>query len=159
MRAVLGIDPGVRGGLAVLAPGGKVLFVQGFKPEMTQADLVHVVKQGVEALLRFGSDSCFIEKVGFKPGDGGMGAFTFGRVDGLLRGAALAFGLTVREVSPVMWQSRMGCLTGGNKNVSKNKALSLFPDIKITHAIADALLIAEHGRRCLIGRGNEFQTG
>jgi len=31
--------------------------------------------------------------------------------------------------------------------VSKRKAQELFPAIKITHAIADALLIAEYGRR------------
>jgi hypothetical protein len=41
----------------------------------------------------------------------------------------------------------MGCLTKGDKNVSKSRAQELFPSIKVTHAIADALLIAEHNRR------------
>jgi hypothetical protein len=31
--------------------------------------------------------------------------------------------------------------------VSKRKAQELFPGIKVTHAIADALLIAEYNRR------------
>jgi hypothetical protein len=51
------------------------------------------------------------------------------------------------EVSPVKWQKVMGCLSKGDKNVTKAAAQRLFPDIKITHAIADALLIAEYGRR------------
>jgi len=41
----------------------------------------------------------------------------------------------------------MGCLTKGDKNVSKRRAQELFPALKVTHAIADALLIAEFARR------------
>jgi len=41
----------------------------------------------------------------------------------------------------------MGCMTKGDKNVSKRKAQELFPSMKVTHASADALLIAEYGRR------------
>jgi hypothetical protein len=51
------------------------------------------------------------------------------------------------EVSPQKWQKAMGCMTKGDKNVSKAKAQQLFPQLKITHAIADALLIAEYARR------------
>jgi hypothetical protein len=38
-------------------------------------------------------------------------------------------------------------MTKGDKNITKRKAQELFPEIKITHAIADSLLIAEYGRR------------
>jgi len=51
------------------------------------------------------------------------------------------------DVYPMMWQAKMECLTGGNKNVSKHRAQELFPGVRITHAVADALLIAEYGRR------------
>jgi hypothetical protein len=37
--------------------------------------------------------------------------------------------------------------TKGDKNVSKRRAQELFPQLKVTHATADALLIAEYGRR------------
>jgi hypothetical protein len=40
-------------------------------------------------------------------------------------------------------------MSAGNKNVTKTRAAQLFPGVKMTHAIADALLIAEYGRRCL----------
>jgi hypothetical protein len=43
----------------------------------------------------------------------------------------------------------MQCLTKGDKNVSKAAAQRLWPKLKITHANADALLIAEYGRQFL----------
>lgn len=149
MSAVLGIDPGVNGGLAVLSENGVPLHVQAFRPTMTHKELIGHVADASECLIRYASRECFVEKVGFKKGDGGKGANTFGRVDGLLRGAAWALGLEVHDVSPLLWQTRLECLTGGNKNVSKRKAIELFGGrgIKITHAVADALLIAEFGRR------------
>ena len=41
----------------------------------------------------------------------------------------------------------MKCLTKGDKNVSKRKAQELFPGLKITHKIADALVLAKYGQR------------
>ena len=41
----------------------------------------------------------------------------------------------------------MDCLTGGDKNVTKRKAQSLFPWVKVTHAIADSMLLAEYCRQ------------
>jgi len=40
----------------------------------------------------------------------------------------------------------LGCLSKGDKNVTKAKAQEQFPNIKVTHATADALLIALYGR-------------
>ena len=50
------------------------------------------------------------------------------------------------EVSPVKWQTAMGCRTGGDKNVSKAEAQRLWPSLKITHRNADSLLLAEYAR-------------
>lgn len=149
MSAIIGIDPGVKGGLAVLDWNGTPLRVTAFRPDMTHRELVDCVVDASILLRATGGNRCVIEKVGFIKGDGGKGANTFGRVDGLLRGAALALGLDVHDVYPMAWQAGMGCLTGGNKNISKDKALELFGDygFKITHMVADALLIAEYGRR------------
>lgn len=147
MTAVMGIDVGTRGGLAVLRSDGSVDYVQSFYPEMLEAELVNAAKQGLACLVKLGGYQVFIEKVGHIRGDGAQGSFTFGRVDGLLRGAVLASGGRIRDVYPQAWQSRLGCLSGGNKNVTKAKAASLWPTMKMTHAIADALLIAEYGRQ------------
>ncbi len=55
-------------------------------------------------------------------------------------------GALFAHAGAVRWQKEMGCLTKGDKNVTKRRAQELFPTLKITHAIADALLIAEYGR-------------
>jgi hypothetical protein len=59
----------------------------------------------------------------------------------------MAAGIPYDLVLPVKWQTAMSCRTKGDKNVSKARAQQLFPDVKVTHAIADALLIAEFCRR------------
>jgi hypothetical protein len=55
-------------------------------------------------------------------------------------------------VAPKKWQARLNCPTRGDKNISKNLAIKVFPfltDAKgkstITHGTADALLIALYG--------------
>jgi hypothetical protein len=48
-----------------------------------------------------------------------------------------------------VWQGALECLSGGSKNVTKLRAQQLFPGEKVTHGSADALLIAEYGRRRL----------
>jgi len=74
-------------------------------------------------------------------------AFTFGEGYGRLQMALTALGIPYERVRPAAWQKAIGCMTKGDKNVSKRKAQELFPDLKVTHAIADALLIAEYNRR------------
>ena len=74
-------------------------------------------------------------------------AFTFGEGFGWLCMALTAAGIPWRTVRPQAWQKELGCLTKGDKNVSKRKAQALFPELTITHATADALLIAEWLRR------------
>jgi len=167
MIATMGIDPGVSGGLVVLTSNGQVYHAEGFQPGMAQTALVAAVQLGLDRLRTLGSGAeVFIEKVGYiggsgpkcpacgrkKGGDGGQGSNTFGRVDGLLRGAVLMWISEncvgqLHEVAPMFWQAKLECLTGGNKNISKNKAKELWPETRWTHAIADAALIAEYGRR------------
>ena len=61
--------------------------------------------------------------------------------------ALCAATIPYEEVTPQKWQKALGCRTGGDKNVSKARAQALFPLQNITHAIADALLLAEYCRR------------
>jgi len=98
----------------------------------------------------------YVEKVSYKKGDGGKGSFTFGRAYQWPRSCLLAANIKIRNAVPALWQGKLGCMTGGDKNVSKQKAMKLFPTLHaqtaITHATADALLIAEYGRRRLSER-------
>jgi len=152
--AVMGIDPGVSGGVVVLNEYGGVLFLEPIRSRYTYGDVVDVVKRGWGDMKRHQSGMCYLEKVGhIGKKDGRKGLFTFGKITGILAGSVLMAGAQLVEVPPAVWQSKMECLTGGNKDISKQRAIVLFPAWKkqITHATADALLIAEYGRRRLYG--------
>jgi len=141
----VGIDPGLSGGIAALTDNGLVVLAERM-PE-TRRDVMDVFddirgRQPVEGPAR-----AYLEKVHSSPQMGVKSAFTFG--GGYER---VAMGLTAceipfDEITPQRWQLIVGCRTRGDKNVSKRRAQELFPHWKITHAIADALLIAECCRR------------
>lgn len=139
---VLGIDPGKSGGMALLDSSAD-------QPNYTKLS-------GTEAdtamFLRFAHvDFALIEKVHSMPKQGVSSTFTFGQSYGFLRGCLIALGIPFEEVTPRKWQAAMGCLSKGDKNVTKARAQQLFPSVKVTHAIADALLIAEYCRRMRAG--------
>lgn len=138
MRVFIGIDPGIGGGIAIIR-GDEV---QAFSMPRTVADVW-------EELGRWGGEDAIaaLEIVHSSPQMGVKSAFTFGNGYGHLEMALTAAGIRWRGVRPKAWQKEMQCLTGGDKNVSKKRAQQLFPKLKITHAIADALLIAEWLRR------------
>jgi crossover junction endodeoxyribonuclease RuvC len=137
----IGIDPGCSGGVAVLDEFGK--HDRTFKLDGTDADVAGFLLSVAE------SGDCFamVEKVHAMPKQGVTSVFTFGRSLGFIHGLLTAYRVPFEEVSPQRWQKFMECRTKGDKNVSKAKAQQLWPSVKITHANADALLIAEYGRR------------
>lgn len=137
----IGIDPGLSGGIAVIDEGNPFAYPM---PE-TERDLFELLENvvynsGAAPVAR-------IEVVHSSPQMGVKSAFTFGSGYGGLRMALIALKIQFEGVRPQAWQKALGCLTKGDKNVSKRKAQELFPSLKVTHAIADALLIAEYCRR------------
>ena len=154
----IGIDPGKGGGIAVLDDERDPAACACKMPE-TERDLWDFICAQNPSVV--GRIHAFVEKVQAAPapvrdaaGDvqgfarmGAKSAFTFGQGYGSIRMALVAAGIPFEEVSPIRWQTAMACRTRGDKNVSKARAQQLFPGLKITHAIADALLIAEYGRR------------
>jgi len=144
MRYV-GIDPGKGGGLAALDDEGRVVWVAAMPA--TERDLL-------DALGELGEhrSAAVIEFVRASPQMGVVSAWTFGVGYGGLRMALTATHIPFDEVVPRKWQDAMRCRTGGDKNISKRRAQELFPDVKkITHATADALLLAEYCRRVRTG--------
>jgi crossover junction endodeoxyribonuclease RuvC len=145
---VLGIDPGKSGGLALLREGSESPWTQ--KMPETDRD----VYDAIEAWCYLGPTTAFIEQVNAMPKDARSAAFKFGRSYGLVFGCLIACQVPIERVLPRVWQQKLGCLSGGDKRVTRARAQELFPQVpKITHAIADALLIAEYGRRMLVKQG------
>ena len=138
MISICGIDPGKQGGLA-FKDGNKVQAVSF--STLTQPEIAHKLRE-------FMPEKVYLEKVHSMPGQGVSSVFKFGEGFGHLKGTLDALRIPYELVSPLKWQTSLGCRTGGDKNVSKTKAQQLFPMVtKITHYIADALLIMEYGCR------------
>lgn len=145
MSTILGIDPGKNGAIAWITDGKPCVEKM---PETLQ-DLWGVI-QDIHSDMICSSGAtikAYIEAVHSSPQMGVTSAFTFGQGFGHLEMALTAAGIPFERVTPQKWQKAMGCMTKGNKNVSKARAQELFPQMKVTHATADALLIASYGGR------------
>lgn len=142
---IIGVDPGASGGIAKIH-NGEVVYVK--KMPDTELDLFALFKS-----LNGDDPTVFIERVSAGPNDGKVSAFKFGMNYGSLRMAIIASGFRMLVVTPSKWCGAMGLKRNKNesqtawKNRHKAMAQELFPGVNITHAIADALLIAEYGRR------------
>ena len=134
----IGIDPGKTGGIAVIRDDGP----QAWKMPETRRDLWDLI-------VDLEDRGCFavVEKVHTSPQMGVKSAGTFMQGKGEVLMALTAAGIPFEEIAPGRWQRSMQCLTKGDKNVTKRRAQELFPQLKVTHSIADALLIAEYCRR------------
>ncbi|TXH46903.1 MAG: hypothetical protein E6Q97_28460 [Desulfurellales bacterium] len=136
----IGIDPGASGAIAAICPLG---------PDWIKlCETEHDVSNWLRDISSFDCRA-IIEQVQPMPRAvcGNVPMFKLGCSYGFLRGLLTGYGIKYEAARPQKWQKAMGCLTKGDKNVSKAAAQRLFPDIKITHANADALLIAEYCRR------------
>lgn len=142
MSAVyLGIDPGVSGGIAALSADGDVVLVSKMPERM------HETWRLVSGLAAGGECFAALEFVRSSPQMGVRSVFTFAESYGALGMALVAAGVAFDEVLPRTWQGALDCRTGGDKNITKAKAQMMFPTVRVTHAIADALLLAEFCRR------------
>ncbi len=145
----LGVDPGVSGGLASIHRGGRAC-----------AESMPDTEKGIWKWFKTDSPVyiiAVIEKVGGYVGGHphpGSSMFTFGVSYGGLRMALVAAGIRFEAVTPSVWQKALGVPTktkseskADHKNKLKKFAADLFPELKVTLATADALLLAWYARR------------
>jgi len=141
MRYYLGIDPGKSGACVILSEDLKQVIHLAYN-KVTPHDIAAQIILYREVIVK-----AYFEGVNAMPGQGVSSTFKFGENYGFWRGLLTGLEIPFERVYPLKWQTAMSCRTGGNKNISKARAQELFPKIKVTHAIADALLIAEYCRR------------
>lgn len=137
---ILGIDPGASGGVALVELEGIVQSVVSVS-KMTEAEVARHIEETASVVVMV-----YIERVAARPGQGVSSMFKFGRNYGFYLGALAALRMPVTHVIPYKWQRALGCATKGDKRVTRTRAQELFPKERVTHATADALLIAEYGR-------------
>lgn len=155
---IFGIDPGWKGGIAVINNDGDVLYTTKMAPRgaLIYDDLCHLVSTFDPAIV-------VIEQVGSRKTDARTAAFSFGRN---FEAICLSSELCRRQkeyleffAPPEMWQKPLGVYAlkdkkgkrlnkTDKKNYHKEVAAELFPDFegRITHAIADAMLLAWFGK-------------
>ena len=140
---IIGIDPGASGGIAFNWLGSSFAYKMPETEADVKALLISEIK-GEEAFV-------YMEEVHSMPKQGVKSTFTFGTNYGFLRGLLAGLDIPREFVTPNTWQKAMRCLSKGDKNITKKRAQELFPKLSIIHATADALLIAEYGRRLRAG--------
>lgn len=153
MKAYIGLDPGVNGAAALVDLNGKPVDVLRFSKH-TETDIWNWLNTQCET---YQVQTIQLEYVSSSPKMGVVSAFTFGKGYGRLEGWQVALsrfhGIPIpKPVTPKKWQGAMGCLSAGDKNVTKSRAQKLFPSMNIVHEMADALLIAEYARLLSLGK-------
>ena len=143
----IGIDPGQAGGLAIIDGTGRLIESYCFKKYTYHDICEQLFVLGGEIYKDNSNTRAYIEKVHAMPKQGVSSSFKFGMNYGIVQGLMIALQIPFELVTPQKWMKAMQCMTGGDKNVTKRKAQELFPGHKITHGNADAILIAEYGRR------------
>ena len=134
----LGIDPGKTGGATLLDDNGDIVKKFGFTKKTN-----HDISQWIEEQTKGRKVIAYLERVASSPQMGVVSAFSFGRSYGNLEGFLAGLKIPFDYVTPAVWQRRLGCLSHGDKNITKSRAQRMYPSEKnITHATADSILIA-----------------
>lgn len=165
---ILGIDPGMSGGMVLLDEGGKIMNKYAISKVGKFIDMIRIKNEMRQ--LKYDADHTFLELVSARPGQGVSGMFKFGQVYGFLLGMLCDNEMPYTIVTPPKWMSVIH--TGISRNLEPKKrsvicAQQLFPkeDLRATEncrvphlGIVDALLIAEYGRRTRTSHLGEIKS-
>lgn len=144
---MLGCDPGVVGGLALVYDDGTA---EAYRMPETESDLIDLCRELASRWSGHGTPRATVEFVRSSSQMGVVSAFTFGRGYGSLRTALIAAGFSLTEMTPAKWQRSLGMLARGDKKALRARAREMFPVVRgdssrVTAWSADALLIARSG--------------
>lgn len=139
---ILGIDPGISGGIALLDRSGGLQFAEAM-PALRNA--VPTVDYGHVAHLLVGRTDVFayVERAQSMPRQGVSSAFNYGVVFGSLLTALAAQGIGYELVQAAKWKREMGLSSDKRESVDLVRQLyPTFPVKRSEDGIAEAILIA-----------------
>ena len=158
----IGIDPGKNGGIAVIGYENKLeqnkrkIDVYVYQDDI----LIKLVKDFAYFRNVLKEESiCYLEQVHAMPKQGVSSTFNFGMNFGFIQGVLKAYGIPYELVTPQKWKKEFSCTS--DKNTSIEVCKRLFPGVNLKatdrckkdhDGIAEALLIAEYGRRHYNGK-------
>lgn len=150
---ILAIDPGASGGLAWHFTTGQNFAVKMPKTTGDLIEFLTIVRSNLKA-NGDGPLTVFLEDMVKYTGKNtpSSAIAVYARNFGIVEGAVQALGLRLELVRAQTWQKELGLgKSDGNKTAWKNKlkamAQRLYPDITVTLAVADALLLLEYAIR------------
>jgi crossover junction endodeoxyribonuclease RuvC len=128
---ILGIDVGVSGALALLTDDGCLIQVVDMpilkdgpagRSAVNGALLASIIQDWRPA-------RAVVELVGVRPGEGAVGAFSFGRSRGLCEGVLAALAVPSTLIAPAAWKRAVGLPPGkeGAKDRSRSLAIAKWP--------------------------------
>ena len=135
----IGIDPGNSGGICAITKDHTICY----KCPGTIADMSDLLDSIIVDHRPIG----IIEAVHSMPGNSGRSMFTFGTNYGMWLGLLAAYNIPYTQVTPSKWIRSYGTMPKDKtprKNHLKHLAQQRYPDIHITLATADAVLIAHY---------------
>tara|TARA_R100000808_G_C2134143_1_gene142736 strand:+ start:1126 stop:1581 length:456 start_codon:yes stop_codon:yes gene_type:complete len=141
-RIYIGIDPGKNGGVGIIY--NDIQYCR--KCPATITDMAEEIKVCLELapdIQKF----AVIELVHSMPKQGVRSVFTFGQGYGQWLGILTALEVPYIQVSPQKWMKHYGTLNRDKKerkNQLKHMAQQRFPNLNITLATADAMLLANY---------------
>ena len=145
----IGVDPGKNGGIAIIDSDGVIAFP--FSEERLLIELDGIAQE-YECI-------CYLEHVHAMPKQGVSSTFNFGMNFGFIQGVLKAYEIPYELVTPQKWKKEFSCTS--DKNTSIEVCKRLFPGVNLKatdrckkdhDGIAEALLIAEYGRRHYNGK-------
>ena len=146
-----GIDPGVSGAIGFLFEDGTFRHVSDMPVVTTTTGRKQIDGLGLAAILRrINPYVVIVERVNARPGEGAVGAFSFGHGLGVIQGVLAALDIPYQFVQPAVWKRKAGIPPGADKAASISVALQQIPSaadhltLVKHHGRAEALLLARH---------------
>ena len=144
---ILGIDPGLDGGIALLE-GNAIALLETIPTEPKGGFIKRQVDaQKLSNILRvYPISVCYLERVASRPGQGVGSVFSFGDTYGAIRGVLGALNIPTYTVAPQTWKKELKI---SSKEDSLKAIKELYPLLKMRkkdHNIAEALLLALYGK-------------
>ncbi len=148
MTIYIGIDPGLSGALAIIAPGDHI-FIHDTPIVKSNGKSQYLIRNMVEIFesLHLTAGCCIgIEQVHAMPKQGVSSMFRMGEGLGIWKGIVAALGYSYEMITPKRWKKEMMQGMGKDKGASIIKAKQLFPNadihLKKHDGRAEALLLA-----------------
>ena len=130
---IIGIDPGLSGGIAILDDLKYIdiydmpIMSEGKKNknQLNSAQLVNIIRKNI---ISNGDTFLIVEQVSAMPGQGVTSMFNFGQTFGSIKGICAALNLPIFFVRPAKWKKHFD-LINSSKDASRTKVIEMYPSI------------------------------